>query len=103
MKPRTNTVLRLLHSRAHAAASLDISIRAIDYLIASRELATRTIGSRRLIPDSELIRYSNRNHPGPIVLPKSRRGSESSSQHKRKGVVPEGLESRDEEEGARGE
>jgi hypothetical protein len=61
---------QLLSSRRDSAAQLSISVRAIDYLVASGQIKTRAIGRRRLIPRSELVRYSRKDHPGPIVPPK---------------------------------
>lgn len=58
---------RLLLSRKEAAEYLGISIRSVDYLISQRQLATRRIGGRRLIPYTSLSQYSRRDHPGPIA------------------------------------
>jgi excisionase family DNA binding protein len=69
----------LLHSRRDAAAILGISLRSIDYLIANRELTTRVIGRRRLIPDQALKQYARRDHPGRIVPPGRRRGKGGAS------------------------
>jgi hypothetical protein len=37
---------------------LSISIRSLDYLIASKQIDTRRIGSRILIPHEELVRLA---------------------------------------------
>ena len=79
MKSPNPTLRYLLHSRQHSSESLGISIRAIDYLIATQRLASLVIGRRRLIPDAELVKYARRDHPGPIVPPESRRKSGASS------------------------
>jgi hypothetical protein len=42
---------------------LSISCRALDYLVASKQLMIRRIGSRVLIPVSALERFSNSDHP----------------------------------------
>jgi hypothetical protein len=42
---------------------LSISCRAVDYLVASKQLIIRRIGSRVLIPVSALERYCNSDHP----------------------------------------
>jgi hypothetical protein len=76
--PKSNTP-RLLYSRRDAAEILGISIRAIDYLIATQQLATRTIGSRRLIPRWTLDQYARRDHPGPIAPPESRNAASGAS------------------------
>jgi excisionase family DNA binding protein len=57
---------RLLYSRKEAAYQLSISTRAIDYLIATREIAVRRNGSRILIPHAELVRYARADHYQPI-------------------------------------
>jgi hypothetical protein len=49
---------RLLWDRKGAALQLSISIRALDYLIAGKQIATRRIGSRILIPHEELVRLA---------------------------------------------
>lgn len=49
---------RLLSSREEAAYQLSISVRALDYMIASKKIATQRIGSRILIPHTELVRLA---------------------------------------------
>jgi hypothetical protein len=49
---------RLLYSREDAAYQLSISARSIDYMIASKKVATKRIGSRVLIPHAELVRLA---------------------------------------------
>jgi excisionase family DNA binding protein len=56
------TEQRLLIDRRHAAQYLSISQRSLDYLLAHGELHTRRIGSRVLIPLSELQRYARTDH-----------------------------------------
>jgi len=56
-------VHRLLYDRKEAARQLSISVRSLDYLIAGRELETRRIGKKVLIPHGSLVRYSQGNHP----------------------------------------
>ena len=53
---------RLLVDRRNAAQYLSISQRSLDYLVASGELHTRRIGTRVLIPISELHRYAQVDH-----------------------------------------
>jgi excisionase family DNA binding protein len=53
---------RLLYDRKGAAAQLSISVRGLDRLIASKQLATRRIGKKVLIPRGELVRFSRGNH-----------------------------------------
>jgi excisionase family DNA binding protein len=54
---------RLLVGRKEAADLLSISARALDYLVANRQLIVRRIGSRVLIPVSELQRFTRVDHP----------------------------------------
>jgi excisionase family DNA binding protein len=65
MMPST-TAPRLLYTRKEAAYQLSISVRSLDYLITSKEIGTRRIGQRVLIPHSELVRYAKGNHPEPV-------------------------------------
>jgi excisionase family DNA binding protein len=53
---------RLLVDRRNAAQYLSISQRSLDYLLAHGELNVRRIGSRVLIPLSELQRYARIDH-----------------------------------------
>jgi hypothetical protein len=53
----------LLLTRDESAFVLGISVRAIDYLIAGRQLSTRKIGRRRLIPYASLARFARQDHP----------------------------------------
>ena len=54
---------KLLVGRIEAAEMLSISARALDYLVANKQLATRRIGTRVLIPVAELRRFSKGDHP----------------------------------------
>ncbi len=54
---------KLLVGRQEAAALLSISQRALDYLVAKKHLQVRRIGSRVLIPRSELHRFIRGDHP----------------------------------------
>lgn len=54
---------KLLVSRREAANRLSISQRALDYLIASKALRTKRIGSRVLIPAQDLRRFVRADHP----------------------------------------
>jgi hypothetical protein len=49
---------RLLFSRRSAAMALDISVRMIDYAIASGLLETRRVNSRILIPSDSLAKFA---------------------------------------------
>jgi excisionase family DNA binding protein len=58
---------KLLIGREEAAAVLSISQRALDYLVANKQLQVRRIGSRVLIPRSELLRFARVDHPERIA------------------------------------
>lgn len=58
---------KLLVGRHEAAEMLSISRRALDYLVANKQLATRRIGARVLVPVSELRRFSRGNHPQKLA------------------------------------
>ena len=54
---------KLLIGRSEAASMLSISCRALDYLVATKQLSTRRIGARVLIPADELRRFAKGDHP----------------------------------------
>jgi excisionase family DNA binding protein len=58
---------RLLYTRKEAARQLSISVRSLDYLIATKQLATRRLGKRVMIPHSELVRFARAHHFEPIT------------------------------------
>ncbi len=58
---------KFLIGRVEAAGMLSISCRALDYLVANKQLLIRRIGTRVLIPVSELRRFSRSNHPERLV------------------------------------
>jgi excisionase family DNA binding protein len=58
---------RLLVGRREAAELLSISQRALDYLLAQRQLPTRRVGGRVLIPMDDLRRFARADHLAPIV------------------------------------
>jgi excisionase family DNA binding protein len=53
---------KLLLTRQESAAMLSISLRTLDTLLARKDLVTRRVGRRRLIPRSELERFARRDH-----------------------------------------
>ena len=53
---------KLLFSKKTAAEMLDISVRTVDYLLASGELEYRKIGRKVLIPSLALTRFAARDH-----------------------------------------
>ena len=58
---------KILVGRHEAAEMLSISCRALDYLVAHKELNVRRIGSRVLIPVADLQRFSKSDHPERLV------------------------------------
>lgn len=54
---------KILVGRHEAAGMLSISCRALDYLVANKELSARRIGSRVLIAVSDLRRFARADHP----------------------------------------
>jgi Helix-turn-helix domain len=58
---------RLLYDRKEAARQLSISIRSLDYLIASKTFQTIRIGKKVMIPHSELVRFASANHYGHMA------------------------------------
>jgi excisionase family DNA binding protein len=57
---------RLLVGGREAAELLSISPRALDYLVANKQIATRRIGTRVLIPMTELQKFSRVDHPARL-------------------------------------
>ena len=58
---------KLLVGREEAAVMLSISRRAIDYLLAQKQLTFRRIGARVLIPVADLKRFSRADHPEKLA------------------------------------
>ena len=58
---------RLLVGRKEAARMLSISERALDYLIAKKQLSSRRIGARVLLSTFELRQYAMGDHPAPVA------------------------------------
>lgn len=52
----------ILISKRDAAKALSISLRTLDNLIASKELAVRRVGRRCLIPRKALEEFARRDH-----------------------------------------
>jgi excisionase family DNA binding protein len=58
---------KILVGRDEAAEMLSISRRALDYLVANKQLTARRIGARVLIPVTELLRFSRLDHPARLA------------------------------------
>jgi excisionase family DNA binding protein len=54
---------KILVGREEAANFLSISVRSVDYLIATGRLSTRRIGTRVLIPMEDVRRFARSDHP----------------------------------------
>ncbi|MGA9668320.1 MAG: helix-turn-helix domain-containing protein [Terracidiphilus sp.] len=54
---------KLLVSQDEAAQLLSISKRSVEYLVATRQLSTRRIGARALIPIEDVRKYARFDHP----------------------------------------
>ncbi len=54
---------QILLSKWESARLLGISIRNLDYLLASKEICARRIGRRVLIPRRALEEFARRDHP----------------------------------------
>ena len=54
---------KLLVSQDEAAQLLSISKRSVEYLVATRQLSTRRIGTRALIPIEDVRRFARFDHP----------------------------------------
>jgi len=52
----------LLYDRKEAAHQLSISVRSLDYKIAAKQLDTRRIGKKVLVPYASLVRFASTNH-----------------------------------------
>jgi excisionase family DNA binding protein len=66
-KARVPPHAKLLVSREEAAELVSLSIRSIDYLLASKELPFRKIGTRTMIPLSALQAFARMHHPERIA------------------------------------
>jgi hypothetical protein len=53
---------RLLYDRKGAATQLSISIRSLDYLIATRKLATRRLGKKVMVSHGTLVQFARADH-----------------------------------------
>jgi excisionase family DNA binding protein len=54
---------KLLYSKHDAARLLSVSLRTVDYLISSKQLPVRRVGSRTLIAGRDLDLFIRSDHP----------------------------------------
>jgi hypothetical protein len=59
--------VRGVFEHQEAAAKLSISQRSLDYLVATKALSVRRIGSRVLVPLQDLQRFAGADHPGKLA------------------------------------
>lgn len=57
----------LLLSKKEAGRVLGISNRSVEYLISNKQLPTRRVGRRVLIPFSACERFARADHPEPLA------------------------------------
>jgi excisionase family DNA binding protein len=66
-KARTSVTVnpkdKLLLSQDEAAQLLSISRRSVEYLVATKKLSTRRIGTRALIPIEDVRKFARSDHP----------------------------------------
>jgi len=60
----------LLLSKRRAAQLLGLSVRSVEILIRSKQLGSRKIGRRRLVPRKEVERFAR--HDTPVIGSESR-------------------------------
>jgi hypothetical protein len=53
----------LLVSREEAVQMISISVRGVDYLVATKRLSTRRMGTRVLIPTDDIRKFARSDHP----------------------------------------
>jgi hypothetical protein len=61
------TVEKMRYDRKSAALALDMSVRAVDYRLASGELESVRDGHKRYITATTLKRYASRNHFSGLI------------------------------------
>jgi excisionase family DNA binding protein len=65
---------KLLFTRSESAQLLSISLRTLDHLQARKEIKTRRVGRKVLIPASELARFAQQDHVGRPAAQNSKTG-----------------------------
>lgn len=61
----------ILLSRRDGAQLLGISLRSLDYAIASGLIRPRRIGRRVMLPRSELLRFASKDHAQIVPTPEA--------------------------------
>ena len=58
----SDDIQQLLFSKKSAARMLDVSVRKLEYLLATKELESRRIGRKVLIPRHSLLKFVRQDH-----------------------------------------
>ena len=58
----------ILYSRKLAANALSLSVRSLDYIISDGHLKTVRIGSKNLVPRTEILKFAKRGLPTAIRI-----------------------------------
>ena len=58
---------KFLVSQDEAAQLLSISRRSVEYLVATKKLSTRRIGTRALIPIEDVRKFARSDHPERVA------------------------------------
>ena len=62
---------RILHGKRETAATLGISVRTLENLVAIREITPRRVGKRVLFEEREIERFARRDHRTNSCQPNS--------------------------------
>jgi excisionase family DNA binding protein len=73
-------VPKILVSKREAAFVLSLSVRTIENLISRKELVTRRVGRRTLIPVSSLEAFARRDHASPSPTKRSHAANDEPEQ-----------------------
>lgn len=74
---------KLLYTKREAAQLLSISVRSLDYLISTGQLAARRIGRRVLIPRDALEQFAQLDHAAIRPVPVDAGGISMASRRER--------------------
>jgi len=66
MSDSEQKALKLLLTKREASLALSLSIRTIENYIRLKELTSRKIGRRRLIPVASVEQFARRDHKSPV-------------------------------------
>jgi excisionase family DNA binding protein len=66
MRDTEQKPLKLLFTKKEAATALGVSVRTVESYICIKELVSRKVGKRRLIPLASLEQFARRDHDSPV-------------------------------------